>query len=142
VDVRLHDLAIIGMDELQEGLEAVVCAFLHPEDATHLRGPDDRVAPDVPFPAADHGDPLRVGEPRLAAADGLLGGDPGADVARERGGADDRPRIVTDRSLVTRCVCTWLMTSPARTLPRKPGWLRGSGGTSMTIEAPRASAAV
>ena len=58
-----------------------------PEDLIRLRGPDDRVACDVPLPAADVGEGLRVAEELRRPSELLFGALPLSDVPR----IDDGP---------------------------------------------------
>ncbi len=93
----LNVRAVVGMHELQVGVKAVLRANLHPVDPAQLIRPRHGIGADLPFPAADRRDPLRLGKPRLASSDALLGRDRVSDIARERGRADDRAHLVSNR---------------------------------------------
>src|SRR5262249_35094929 len=60
--------AVVGVHGLQIAVEPrAEVARRGAEDAAEFVGPDDVVALDVPFPAADVADALRLGQARLAA---------------------------------------------------------------------------
>ena len=125
----------------------------HSQDAVELRRPGHLVGDDVPLPAAQRRELLRVGELRLAAAHSLVGRDAHADVAREGGRADDPARVVADRRHRDRDVDPAPVLGhplrvdladdvPWRTVSsRLPDPPRRSGGTSMPIDSPSASSA-
>src|SRR5687767_10956787 len=79
-DHGLDALAVVRVHQVEEGLvrEPHVCR--HPEEAMKLVGPADMVVRDVPFPASDVRDRLRLREPLAGLAQGLLLALPAGDV--------------------------------------------------------------
>jgi hypothetical protein len=66
---RLHPGPIVWVDEREERLGGVgECARVDSEDPMRLVGSQGLAGDEVPFPAADPGDPLGLGQVALAAA--------------------------------------------------------------------------
>ena len=90
-DGRAHAVAVAGMDPGEVGLVVQLAALgLEVVDPVELVRPRDAVAGDVPLPAADVGEGLRLGEPHRGLAERLGGGVALRDRGAEREQADGR----------------------------------------------------
>ena len=90
-DGRAHSVPVARMDTGEVGLVVQLTALgLKVVDSVELVRPRDAVAADVPLPAADVGEGLRLGEPHSGLAERLGGGVALRDRGAEREQADRR----------------------------------------------------